>query len=125
MPNLDNAYALVIGTADYATIRKLPKVRDAEDLAAALVDPSLCGYDPKNVTVILDQDATGDNIRAGLDPLKDCCDADSTAFISFAGLTFVCFVVHSYRPHRHSAARPRESLQTTTTKHAKHTKWGQ
>jgi hypothetical protein len=46
MPKLDNAHALIVGIADYANIRKLPKVRDAEDLAAALVDPELCGYDP-------------------------------------------------------------------------------
>ena len=50
MPKLDNAHALIVGIADYANIRKLPKVRDAEDLAAALVDSELCGYDPKKVT---------------------------------------------------------------------------
>ena len=49
MPAIENAHALVVGIADYANIRKLPKVQDAEDLAAALVDPALCGYDPKNV----------------------------------------------------------------------------
>ena len=35
MPAIDNAYAFVIGIADYANVRKLPKVQDAQDLAAA------------------------------------------------------------------------------------------
>jgi hypothetical protein len=47
MAAIDNAHALVIGIADYANIRKLPKLQDAEDLAAALVDHSLCGYNPR------------------------------------------------------------------------------
>ena len=67
MPTLNNAHALVIGIADYANIRKLPKVRDAEDLAAVLVDPALCGYDPKNVTVLLDRGRHREKIRAGLE----------------------------------------------------------
>ncbi|HKI17470.1 MAG TPA: caspase family protein [Isosphaeraceae bacterium] len=85
MPTLDNAYALVVGIADYANIRKLPKVQDAEDLAAALVDPGLCGYDPKKVTVLLEKDATRDKIRTGLDALKQRCDANSTVFLYFSG----------------------------------------
>ncbi|MGA2706669.1 MAG: caspase family protein [Isosphaeraceae bacterium] len=85
MTMLDNAHALVVGIADYANIRKLPKVQDAEDLAAVLVDPTLCGYDAKNVKVLLDRDATKDNLRAGLDALKRRCDADSTVFLYFSG----------------------------------------
>lgn len=85
MPVLDNAHALVIGIADYENIRKLPKVQDAEDLAAALVDPALCGYDPKNVTILLEQDATRDKIRAGFESLKGRCNADSTVFLYFSG----------------------------------------
>ena len=85
MPALHDAQALIIGIADYANIRKLPKVRDAEDLAAALVDPALCGYDPKNATVLLDGDATREKIRAGFEALKDRCDAESTVFLYFSG----------------------------------------
>ena len=85
MTALHDAHALVIGIADYANIRKLPKVRDAEDLAAALVDPALCGYDPKNATVLLDGDATREKIRAGFEALKDRCDAESTVFLYFSG----------------------------------------
>jgi len=85
MPSLDNAHALIIGIADYANIRKLPKVQDAEDLAAALVDPVLCGYDPKNVTILLEHDATRDKIRVAFEALKGRCNADSTVFLYFAG----------------------------------------
>src|SRR5271157_2668774 len=85
MPALHNAHALVIGIADYANIRKLPKVRDAEDLAAAIIDPALCGYDPKNVTILLEQDATRDKIRVAFEVLKGRCNADSTVFLYFSG----------------------------------------
>jgi len=85
MPSLDNAHALIIGIAGYANIRKLPKVQDAEDLAAALVDPALCGYDPKNVTVLLEQDATREKIRAGFEALKGRCNSESTVFLYFSG----------------------------------------
>jgi hypothetical protein len=83
MPTLNNAHALVIGIADYATIRKLPRVRDAQDLAASLVDPYLCGYEPEHVTVLLDRDVNGEKIRMGLDALRGRCDADSTVFRYF------------------------------------------
>jgi len=85
MPTLENAHALVIGIADYANIRKLPKVEDAQDLAAALIDPALCGYAPKNVRVLLDRDATRETIRAGFETLKERCRAESTVFLYFSG----------------------------------------
>jgi hypothetical protein len=85
MAGLDNAHALVVGIADYANIRKLPKVQDAQDIAEALVDPALCGYDRAHVTVLLDQDATQDRLRAGLRELTERCDASSTAFVYFSG----------------------------------------
>lgn len=85
MPVIDNAHGLVVGIADYDSIRKLPKVRDAEDLAAALVDPALCGYNPANVTVLLDRDATRAKIMAGLESLAARSDPGSTAFLYFSG----------------------------------------
>jgi len=47
MPALDNAQTLIIGITDYANIGKLPKVRDAQDLAVALVDPTFAGMTRK------------------------------------------------------------------------------
>jgi uncharacterized caspase-like protein len=85
MPAISNGHALVVGITDYANIRKLPKVRDAEDLAKAIGDPALCGYDAKNVTVLLDGEATREKIRAGLEKLKGRCNADSTVFLYFSG----------------------------------------
>jgi hypothetical protein len=85
VPILENAHALVIGIAEYVNIRKLPKVQDAEDLAVTLVDPTLCGYDPKNVTVLLEQYATQEKIRDGLSALTRQCDAESTVFVYFSG----------------------------------------
>ena len=76
-----NAHALVVGIADYANVRKLPKVKDAEDLAALLGDPAFCGYEPQNVQILLDRDATKDNLLKGLAALGERCDADSTALI--------------------------------------------
>jgi hypothetical protein len=54
-------------------------------MARALVDPALCGYEPKNVTVLLEQEATQNKLRAGLDALKQRCNASSTVFLYFSG----------------------------------------
>src|SRR5437868_1129998 len=58
MTAMDNAYALVIGIADYRCIRKLPQVHDAQDIAALLTDPTRCGYPKGNVELLLDGQAT-------------------------------------------------------------------
>jgi hypothetical protein len=80
-----NAHALVIGIADYATIRPLPATRDAEGIAALLKDASACGYPEGNVRLLRDREATGPAIRAALADLARRCDADSTAFVYFSG----------------------------------------
>jgi hypothetical protein len=85
MPALENAHALIIGIADYTGIRKLPRVEDARDLAAALVDPVLCGYSTENVQLIEDGNATGQAIRAGLERLASHAGPDSTVFLYFSG----------------------------------------
>lgn len=82
---LDNAYALVIGIADYQHINKLPPVKDAEDVAALLTDLSHCGYPKDNVELLLDRQATQPAIRQGLTHLAKRSDRDSTAFIYFSG----------------------------------------
>ena len=85
MATLGNAHALIIGIADYAGVRKLPKVADARDLAAALEDPSLCGYRKANVQLIEDSQATGQAIRAGLERLSSTARPNSTVFLYFSG----------------------------------------
>lgn len=80
MPGMDNAYALVIGIANYQNINGLPPtvLNDAQEVHNLLVDPGLCGYDPVNVTLLKDQDATQANIRAALADLAARANADST-----------------------------------------------
>jgi len=80
MPGMDNAYALVIGIANYQNINGLPPtvLNDAQDVYTLLTDPALCGYAPENVTLLKDQDATQANIRAALADLAARANADST-----------------------------------------------
>jgi hypothetical protein len=85
MPELTNAHALVVSIADYQHINKLPRVKDAEDIAALLKDARHCGYPPDNVRLLLDAQATQPAIREGLADLARHTDADSTVFIYFSG----------------------------------------
>lgn len=82
MEAMQNAHALVIGIANYHSINKLPEtvLKDARDVGALLVDPSYCGYPVDNVSVLLDGEATRNNILAALDTLGQRSDQDSTFF---------------------------------------------
>jgi len=82
MAGMDNAYALVIGIANYQHISGLPAtvLNDAQEIYNLLIDPSLCGYKPENVTLLRDQDATQAAIRQALAGLSTRADADSTVF---------------------------------------------
>ena len=80
-----NAHALVVGIADYQCIRKLPPVKDAEDLAALLIDPSHCGYPTDHVQLLLDEQATLPALRQGLTNLAQRCNPDSTVVCYFSG----------------------------------------
>jgi hypothetical protein len=53
-------HALVIGIATYQHINPLPPsvLQDARDIHALLVDPQRCGYQPANVQLLLDGQAT-------------------------------------------------------------------
>jgi Caspase domain/TIR domain len=77
-----NAHALVIGIANYHSVAKLPQMvlKDARDIGALLVDPSHCAYPAGNVKLLLDGEATRDNIRAELKALAERTDANSTVF---------------------------------------------
>ena len=54
MAGMDNAHALVIGIANYQHISGLPAtvLNDAQEVYNLLIDPSLCGYQPGNVTLL-------------------------------------------------------------------------
>jgi uncharacterized caspase-like protein len=62
-----------------------PGVADAQDMAAVLTDPALCGYSPANVRVLVDGEATRDAIYAGLDALAQGTRETSTALVYFSG----------------------------------------
>lgn len=85
MPTLDNAHALVIGIADYQHIRKLPQVKDVQDIAALLLDPQHCGYPVDNVISLVDNAATQAAIRQALAELARRCDPEATVLIYFSG----------------------------------------
>lgn len=82
MPGLENAYALVIGIANYQHINSLPRtvLKDARDIYNLLTDPNLCGYLPANVSLLLDEEATGAAIREELAKLAERADEHSTVF---------------------------------------------
>lgn len=80
---MDNAYALVIGIANYQQINKLPPtvLKDAQDIRDLLVAPQHCGYPPDNVQLLLDGQATAGRIRATLKTLAESTNPESTAFL--------------------------------------------
>lgn len=87
MMALSNAYALVVGIANYTNVPHLPEnvLWDAQDLAAVLQDEDLCGYPAANVEVILDGAATAARLRQALDDLAARSDADATVTVYFSG----------------------------------------
>lgn len=80
-------HALVIGVANYLTVRPLPAVvlKDARDLAARLIDTASCGYPTVNVVQLLDREATMAGILTALDDLAARTGSDDTAVIFFSG----------------------------------------
>lgn len=79
--------ALVIGIADYESVRKLPPAvaNDAHDIAETLRSEDCCGYPDVNVTVLVDGQATLAGIRAALAKLAADTTADDTVAIFFSG----------------------------------------
>ena len=87
MPMMHNAHALVVGIANYEAVNRLPAsvLNDAQDIARLLCDPSICGYPPENVRLLLDASATRQAILAALNELARRCDAEATVLIYFSG----------------------------------------
>lgn len=79
--------ALVVGIANYETVRRLPEavLNDARDIADTLRSPSYCGYPSSNVTVLIDDQATLLGIRKALADLAADAKADDTVAIFFSG----------------------------------------
>ncbi len=89
MPGMDNAFALVIGIANYQNINPLPPtvLQDAQDIYDTLVNPNYCGYYPNNVLLLRDGQATGAAIRQALAHLAAQTNPDSviTLYLSSHG----------------------------------------
>jgi len=83
--SLTNAHAVVIGVSQYRRVRPLPSVADAEGMAGVLRDPGACGYDPANVVLLQESDATRDQILDELDRLAHRAGPDATALVYFSG----------------------------------------
>jgi hypothetical protein len=71
VPAMDDAYALIVGIADYLHVTKLSaSVRnDARDVRDLIMDPRYCGYPPGHVTMLLDGEATREAIIDALSRL--------------------------------------------------------
>lgn len=80
-------HALVIGIAAYPKVTPLPAavINDAREVAAVLTSPAHCGYDPNNVTLLLDAQATLEFLRHELVALAFRAKPDDTVMIFFSG----------------------------------------
>jgi len=83
MPGMENAYALVVGIANYQNINRLPEsvLKDAQDIHNLLVDLQYCGYPSDNVQLLLDGQANQANLKQALTSLSQQSNPDSTVFL--------------------------------------------
>jgi len=83
---MNNAYALIVGIANYQAIRSLPQtiLKDARDIYDLLTTPEYCGYLPDHVQLLLDSQATKAAITEALANLTRKSKEDSTVLIYFS-----------------------------------------
>lgn len=79
--------ALIIGIANYDKFRKLPELvlKDCEDIANILQSEEHCGYSRLNVQLLLDKEATKDEIKNGFRRLAELTSPDETVIVFFSG----------------------------------------
>ncbi|MBE9032371.1 caspase family protein, partial [filamentous cyanobacterium LEGE 11480] len=84
---MPQAHALVVGVSEYQQINPLGDAvrRDAQAIYDVLIDPLLCGYPQKQVSLLIDGATTGDGLRQAFGKLAQDCDQDSTVLIYFSG----------------------------------------
>ena len=80
-------HAIVIGVANYRNVSPLPEavLNDARDVAAVLKSSAYCGYEPHNVHLLLDADATLKRIRKALATVAKSSGPNDTVVIFFSG----------------------------------------
>lgn len=78
-----NAHALIIGIADYPSIRPLPHtvLKDAGDIYDTLVNVNICAYPKGNVQLLLNEEATRTRLQGALADLATRSDPESMVFI--------------------------------------------
>ena len=87
MRNFSTGHAIVIGVANYRHGSPLPGavLNDARDVAAVLTSSAYCGYEARNVHLLLDGDATLERIRTALASVAVADGPDDTVVIFFSG----------------------------------------
>ena len=82
-----NGHAVIIGIANYLSVCPLPAtvLNDARDVTKILTTDAYCGYVPRNVSLLLDGDATLVRIREALDHVAKFSGPDDTVVIFFSG----------------------------------------
>ena len=80
-------HAVVIGVANYLNMSPLPEtvLNDARDVTAVLTSDAHCGYDLRNVCLLLDGDATLASIRDALGFVAKSSGPNDTVVIFFSG----------------------------------------
>ena len=68
MSGMENAYAVIVGIANYQKVNRLPAavLKDAQDIYDLLINLQYCGYSPHNVQLLLDGQATQANLKQAL-----------------------------------------------------------
>ena len=86
-PGYPGGHALVVGVANYIGAKPLPAtiLNDARAVAEILTSTDYCGYDPRNVTTLLDGEATLSALRRELDLLAKRVGPEDTAIMFFSG----------------------------------------
>ena len=87
MGGYESGHAIVIGVANYRHVTPLPDavLNDAQDVATVLKAKEYCGYDERNVHLLLDGDATLEGIREALSSVARASGPDDTVVIFFSG----------------------------------------
>lgn len=83
MRTLENAYALIIGVDNEQKTDIFQK--DAKAFYDVLSDETLCGYKKENITLLLDKDATSENIVGALDNYIEKIGENSSFLLFYSG----------------------------------------
>jgi pimeloyl-ACP methyl ester carboxylesterase len=83
MRSLENAYALIIGVDNEQKTDIF--LKDANAFYDVLSDETLCGYNKKNITLLLDKEATTENIVGALDNYIEKMDENSSFLLFYSG----------------------------------------